>query len=80
MEGDGPDDIGLKHSSAADVAILDTPDADLAPLLKQLTRSLESLQGNHEQVAGIDAGLRNAQVALDDVLFKHASAEQYAVP
>ena len=75
---DGPDDIGWKQCKAEDVSMLDTPDSDLAPQLEQLQRSLESMQGNHEQVEGIDVGMRNAQVALDDVLFKHASAEQYA--
>ncbi|KAF2447269.1 hypothetical protein P171DRAFT_384508 [Karstenula rhodostoma CBS 690.94] len=75
---DGPDDIGWKQCKAVDVSMVDTPDSDLVPQLEQLRRSLESMQGNHEQVGGIDVGMRNAQVALDDVLFKHASAEQYA--
>ncbi|KAL1606690.1 hypothetical protein SLS60_004097 [Paraconiothyrium brasiliense] len=76
--GDKPQDIGWKQSKVADVTMLDSPDSDLAPHLEQLERSLESMQGNHEQVGGMDVGIRNAQVALDDVLFKHASAEEYA--
>jgi hypothetical protein len=75
---DGPDDIGWKQCKAVDVSMVDAPDSDLAPHLEQLRRSLESMQGNHEQVGSIDVGMRTAQVALDDVLFKHASAEQYA--
>jgi hypothetical protein len=58
--------------------MLDTPDDELAPLLEQLRRSLESMQGNHEQVAGINEAMGEAQAALDDVLFRHASARQYA--
>jgi hypothetical protein len=75
---DRPEDIGWKQCTAVDVSMVDAPDSDLAPHVEQLRRSLESMQGNHEQVGGIDAGMRSAQVALDDVLFKHASAEQYA--
>ncbi|KAF1978030.1 hypothetical protein BU23DRAFT_654267 [Bimuria novae-zelandiae CBS 107.79] len=78
MNDDGPDDINLKRIKAVDISMIDTPDSDLAPHLEQLRRSLEDMQGNHEQVAGVDVGIRNAQVALDHVLFKHASAEQYA--
>ena len=77
-DGDGPEDIGLKRSEVVDVSMMDAPDSDLVPLLEQLRRSLESMQGNHEQVAGMDVSVRNTQVALDDVLFKHASAEHYA--
>jgi hypothetical protein len=58
--------------------MLDTPDDELASLLEQLRRSLESMQGNHEQVAGINEAMSKAQAALDDVLFRHASARQYA--
>ena len=75
---DGPDDIRLKPRKATDVGMLDAPDAELAPHVEQLRRSLEDMQGNHEQVAGIEEGIREAQVALDDMLFKRASAEEYA--
>lgn len=57
--------------------MLDTPDSKLAPLLERLRRNLETMQGNHAQVDGIDEAVREARVALDDVLFKHASAQQY---
>ncbi|KAF2639246.1 hypothetical protein P280DRAFT_56687 [Massarina eburnea CBS 473.64] len=80
-EGDGPDSIGLRPSRGTDttsLADVDSPDVELAPLLEQLRRSLESLQGNHEQVAGIDEALLNATAALDEVLFRHARAPQYA--
>jgi hypothetical protein len=61
-----------------DTALLDAPDAELAPVLDQLQRSLENMQGNHVHVDGIDGALKEAQAALDDVLFRHASAQQYA--
>lgn len=77
-QNDGPDDVSLKRSRTADVSMLEDPDPELAPLLEQLRRSLESMQGNHEQVAGISEAMRNAEAALDDVLFRHASARQYA--
>ncbi|KAL1792365.1 hypothetical protein ACET3X_008872 [Alternaria dauci] len=75
---DGPDDIQLKRPEPVDFSLLDTPDNDLAPVLAQLRRSLESMQGNHTQVEGLDTATRDAQAALDHVLFKHASAVQYA--
>ena len=78
VTGDGPGDIGWKQGKVVDVSMIDTPDSDLAPHVEQLGKSLESMQGNHEQVGGIDVGMGNAQVALDEMLFKHASAEQYA--
>ncbi|KAF2689192.1 hypothetical protein K458DRAFT_357757 [Lentithecium fluviatile CBS 122367] len=78
IQNDGPDDIGLKRSTVPDISLLDTPDPELAPLLEQLRRSLESMQGNYEQVAGIDEARRRAAAALDGVLFRHASARQYA--
>lgn len=40
--------------------------------------NLESMQGNHEQIAGMDDAIERAQVALDEVLFRHADARQYA--
>lgn len=61
-----------------DVSLIDTPESDLTPHLEQLRKSLESMQGNHEQVSGMDTGMVDAQVALDDVLWRNASAEQYA--
>jgi hypothetical protein len=78
MHGDGPDDIALRRSVTVDTALLDAPDAELAPILEQLQRSLENMQGNHAHVDGINGALREAQAALDDVLFRHASAQQYA--
>ena len=47
-------------------------------MLEQLQRSLENMQGNHAQVEGIDEAIIDAQAALDDVLFRHTSAQQYA--
>jgi hypothetical protein len=74
---DKPDDIGLRRSAPIDTAVFDTPDSELAPLLEQLRRNLETMQGNHMQVEGIDEAVRDTRAALDDVLFKHASAQQY---
>lgn len=74
---DRPEDIGLRKWAPADTAMLDAPDSELAPLLEQLRRNLETMQGNHAQVEGIDEAVRDAQVALDDMVFNHASATQY---
>jgi len=60
-----------------DTSMIDAPDAEIAPLVEQLRRSLGYMQGNQAQVDGIDEAMRDAHVALDDVLFKHASAQQY---
>lgn len=75
---DGPGDINLKQSKPPDLSLLETPDAELKPLIAQLRRSLENMQGNHAQVGGIDKAIKHAQASLDDVLFKHASASHYA--
>lgn len=56
---------------------LDAPGAELAPILEQLRRSLENMQGNHMQVEGVDGAMTDAQTALDDVLFRHGSSQQY---
>ncbi|KAF2463461.1 uncharacterized protein BDR25DRAFT_245676 [Lindgomyces ingoldianus] len=77
MDGDGPEDIGLKKAAPVDTAMLDAPGPDIAPLIGQLRRSLESLQDNHEQVEGIHEAMQNVQAALDGFLFKHASSPQY---
>ncbi|KAF1997927.1 hypothetical protein P154DRAFT_547164 [Amniculicola lignicola CBS 123094] len=77
INGDGPDDIGMRNKEPADTALFDTPDDDLGPLLEQLRRSLLSLQGSHDQVDGIDEAMHGAQAALDNLLFKHTSAQQY---
>jgi len=61
-----------------DTALLDAPDAELAPVLAQLRKSLENMQGNHAQVEGVDDAMQDAQAALDDVLFRHVNAQQYA--
>lgn len=76
--GDSPDDIGLRRSAPTHAASLDAADDDLNPMLEQLQRSLETMQGNHAHVAGIDTAIEGAQAALDDVLFRHTSAQQYA--
>jgi hypothetical protein len=78
MHSDGADDIGLRQSAPADTTLLDAPDAELASVLEQLRRSLENMQGNHAQIDGIDGAMRDAQAALDDVLFRHTRAQQYA--
>ncbi|KAF1916888.1 CENP-Q, a CENPA-CAD centromere complex subunit-domain-containing protein [Ampelomyces quisqualis] len=80
INGDGPDEIGLRQSAAAvaDTALLDAPDDELAVVLGQLQRSLESMQGNHAHVDGINGALTEARAALDNVLFRHASAQQDA--
>ena len=36
------------------------------------------MQGNHTQVEGLDMTITDAQAVLDDVLFRHAGAVQYA--
>lgn len=76
--GDSPDDIGLRQPTPINAGSLDAPDDDLHPVLEQLQRSLENMQGNHAHVAGIDSAIRGAQASLDDVLFRNASARQYA--
>ncbi|KAL1652741.1 hypothetical protein SLS61_004723 [Didymella pomorum] len=78
IEGDSPDDIRLRPATTVVTSVLDAPDAELAPILEQLRRSLENMQGNHAQIEGIDKAMAHAQTALDDVLFRHASAQQYA--
>ncbi|KAE8867904.1 hypothetical protein PTNB29_01815 [Pyrenophora teres f. teres] len=78
MDGDGPDDIGLKSPEPVDASRLDAPDNHLAPVLEQLRRSLENMQGNHAQVEGLDTAMGAARAALDDMLFRHANAAQYA--
>ncbi|KAF2497689.1 hypothetical protein BU16DRAFT_482847 [Lophium mytilinum] len=74
---DSAEDIGLVRQKTAKQALFDDPDPDFAPLLDTLRNHLESMQGNHEQVQGIDAVMQEAQAALDDVLFTHASPQQY---
>lgn len=76
--GDYHDDIRLKSVAAIDARALDASDAELASILEQLRRSLENMQGNHAQVEGIGEAMTEAQTALDDVLFRHVSAQQYA--
>lgn len=76
MARDRPDDIGLKKSAPVDTSGLDTPDDELAPLLERLRRNLETMQGNHAQVDGIDEAVRHAQAALDDMVFRHSGAQQ----
>jgi hypothetical protein len=71
MDGDGPDDIGLKRSEPVDPWLLETPDDELVPVLEQLRRNLENMQGNYAQVEGLDE-------AMGNVLFRNASAAQYA--
>ncbi len=68
----------MKHSEPIDLSLLEEPNSELAPVLEQLRRSLENMQGNHTQVEGIDVAMLDAQVALDEVVFRHANAQQYA--
>lgn len=78
IDGDDPDDIRLRPATIVDTSVFDAPDAELAPILGQLRRSLENMQANHAQIESIDEAMAHAQTALDDVLFRHASAQQYA--
>jgi hypothetical protein len=78
VDGAGPDDIRLRPTTAVDTSVLEAPSAELAPILDQLRRSLENMQGNHRQVGGIDKAMTHARTALDDVLFRQTSAQQYA--
>ncbi|USP80921.1 glycoside hydrolase family 93 protein [Curvularia clavata] len=78
INGDFPEDIGLKRSEQADLSSLDSPDDQLSPVLEQLRRSLKNMQSNHTQLEGLGTAIGNAQAALDDVLFRHANAAQYA--
>ncbi|KAF2130994.1 hypothetical protein P153DRAFT_313198 [Dothidotthia symphoricarpi CBS 119687] len=78
IDSDGPDEIGLKRSSPVDTFLLDAPDSEFAPVLEQLRRSLENMQSNHAQVKGVDEAMKDTQAALDNILFRHASAQQYA--
>jgi hypothetical protein len=77
VDGDGPDDINLINSKSTEPSLFDDPDPKLAPLLDQLRDHLESMQASHAQVQGIDNAMKDAQVALDDVLFKHMSPQLY---
>jgi len=77
-DGDGPDDIGLKPSEPVDASRLDAADNHVAAVLEQVRRSLENMQGNHAQVEGLATAMGDARAALDDVLFRHANAAQYA--
>ena len=77
VDGDGPDDINLINSKSTKPSLFDDPDPELAPLLDQLRNHLESMQASHAQVQGIGNAMKDAQVALDDVLFKHMSPQLY---
>ena len=74
---DRPEDVSLRKARFTDASLLDAPDTELQPLLEQLRRNLETMQGNHAQVDGIHDAVSDAQFALDSILFKHASAKQY---
>jgi len=76
MVADRPDDIGLKKRASVDMSGLDTPDGEMARLLERLRRNLETMQGNHAQVDGIDEAVRHAQAALDSIVFKQSGAQQ----
>lgn len=60
-----------------DPSLLHSPDPDLNPLLEQLQSHLESMQANLGQLEGIDDAMVSAREALDDVLFRQATAQQY---
>ncbi|OCL12131.1 hypothetical protein AOQ84DRAFT_360907 [Glonium stellatum] len=77
IDGDGPDDINLVNPKSTEPLLLDNPDPELAPLLDQLRNHLESMQANHSQIQGIENAMKDAQVALDNMLFKHMSPQQY---
>ena len=77
-DSDGADEIRLQPAATKDTTALDAPDAELAPILNQLRRSLGNMQGNHEQLDSIGLYMTDAQSALDDVLYRHSSALQYA--
>ena len=77
VDGDGPDDINLINSKSTEPSLFDDPDPELAPLLDQLRNHLESMQASHAQVRGIENAMKDTQVALDDVLFKYTSPQQY---
>lgn len=77
VDGDGPDDINLINSKLTEPSLFDDPDPELAPLLDQLRNHLESMQASHAQVRGIENAMKDTQVALDDVLFKYTSPQQY---
>lgn len=77
-QDEGADDLLLKQPEKVDMRLLETDDEELAPLLEQLRRSLENLQNNHAQVEDIDEAMKDAHAALDDVLFRHATTQQYA--
>lgn len=78
VDKDGPEEISLRLSEIIDTSLFQSPDEELEPLITQLQRSLENMQGNHAQVDGLEEAMNTARVALDDVLFRHASAQQYA--
>lgn len=78
INADRPEDIGLKRPAPVNLSSLDSPDDQLGPVLEQLRRSLKNMQSNHTQLEGLDTAIGNAQAALDDVLFQHANAAQYA--
>ena len=77
IDGDGPNDINLMNSKLTEPSLFDDPDPEVAPLLDQLRNHLESMQANHVQVRGIENAIKDTQVALDDVLFKYTSPQQY---
>lgn len=52
-------------------------DEELAPVLEQLRGHLDSMRGNMEQVEGLDDAMTGARVALDGVLRKRVTDEQY---
>ena len=78
VDSDGADEIRLQPAATKDTTALDAPDAELAPILNQLRRSLENMQGNHEQLDSIGLSMTDAQSALDDVLFRYSSVLQHA--
>ncbi|KAF2712148.1 hypothetical protein K504DRAFT_464246 [Pleomassaria siparia CBS 279.74] len=76
-EGYKLDDISLKVSTPMDMSRVNAPESDMAPLVEQLRRSLGQMQGNQAEVDGMDEALRHTHAVLDDMMFKHASAQQY---
>jgi hypothetical protein len=51
-------------------------DREVGDMLEQLRRSLETMQGNHGQMEGINEAVLHTHVALDVLLFKQAGVQQ----
>ena len=66
---DGPEQIGLV-SGEADPMIdspFDTNDADLVPILDQLSNHLRSMRENTQQLKDMQPAVTSASIALDSI-------------